>query len=131
MIQLKTPQLELKICREIQIDSSYVPLDIFLYSNSLSNNEVWDIEAIDINIKIQVKFNRWKSLFSRKMDDYQWVDKLHIDLEKYIDIHNFELEMEDKKYEYLFDKISTMEEKINTNLYSIKIKDKQTRRVLF
>lgn len=128
LIIIKTPQLELRIWRRVYIGERCVPLDMFLYSNSLPDGYL-DIDAIDINIKIQVKFNRWRSLFSLKMDDYKWVDKFNIDLEKYIDINQFKSEMKHKSYEYLFEKILNMENKIKKDLQDIRIGNKKTRRI--
>lgn len=129
LITIKTPQLELKIRRQFFISKSYAPLDMFWYSNSIEDDRYPDIEAADFNIKIQVKFNKWRSLFSRKIDDYKWVDQLNMDLEKHLDFDAFEAKIKHKRYEYLFKRISTLEKNLKKELHEIKISNKKDRHV--
>lgn len=129
LIKIKTRQLEVRIWRRIYIGESYVPLNIFLYFNSLSDNEYLDVGAMEVDIKIQVKFNRWRNCFYSKMDDYQWVDKLNCNFEKYFDINKFESGREHKRFEYLFEKILDMERKQNENLRDIRLENQKSRRI--
>lgn len=129
LITIKTPQLELKIWRQFYISKGYAPLDMFWYSNSLENDQYPDIESADFHIKIQVKFNKWRSLFSRKIDDYKWVDQLNINLEKYLDFDEFQAKIKHKRHEYLFKRISTLEKNLKKELHEIKISNKKDRHV--
>lgn len=130
LVKIKTKQLEVRIWRRVYIEEScYVPLDIFLYSNSFSDNEYLDINAIEVDVKIQVKFNRWRNCFYSKMDDYQWVDKLNSNLENCFDINKFKSEMKHKSFEYLFEKISNMEKNLEKNLRDIRLENQKTRRI--
>lgn len=103
-IKIKTPQLELTIRSCIYIDTSFAPSELLMYSSEFFMDDYENINALDVDVKIQVKFNRWRTIFSLNFDEYVWVDNLTKDLEKYFDINYFEQRKLPKKVnKYIFE----------------------------
>ena len=119
-IKIKTPQLELTIWSCIYIDTSFAPSDLLMYSSELFMNDYENINALDVDIKVQVKFNRWRTLFSLNFDEYVWVDSLTKALEKYFDINYFEQrKLPEKVNKYIFEKLIDIEREIKRKRYPI------------
>lgn len=115
-IKIKTPQLELTIWSCIYIDTSFAPSDLLMYSSELFMDDYENINALDADIKVQVKFNRWRTLFSLNFDEYVWVDSLTKALEKYFDINYFEQrKLPEKVNKYIFEKLIDIEREIKNN----------------
>lgn len=108
---IATPHLEVKLRRRYYIGDYYVPLDILLYSSE-TEKQYMDLGTMEVQVKLQVKFNGCQTLFMPKLNDYKWIDDLNAELEKSVDIHSFQKRLREKTEKYLFEKLLSIEEKI-------------------
>lgn len=110
-IKIRTQQLEFSVKSTISISNYYVPYDFIENFISKDNyDDIRNITCLEVNVHVKLCPNVFKMIFSPKMEDYLWVDKIMQVLENNISEDKFLAKLKWKDNEYLFDRISKLED---------------------